>query len=482
MPNARADDRLRSSLALAETFSGDYLREYGVLPLGIWEGTLHVACTGTPLGEVLDHLQRAYRVPVRPVPVAQPQLEEAIEAATGALHDGQEPEDSAPDAGSDPWASQAVQPTVIRLVDTLLRDAVAARASDVHLEATEEGLLLRRRVDGSLSRLPSPPRALHAAVISRLKLMAEMDIAEQRRPQDGHLRLSVEGVTIDVRVSSVPTVFGESLVLRLLDARAVPRTLDALGFTPDAIAILTHWASLPHGLVLTTGPTGSGKTTTLHRLLELRAGGADKVITVEDPVEYTVPGVTQVPVLEAAGVTFTSVLRSVLRQDPDVVMVGEMRDSDTARIAVRAALTGHLVLSTLHTNDAASAVARLRDLGVQDFLIAATLRGVIAQRLVRALCPDCRRQHGNAEADAWEAVGCDACRGTGYRGRVAVFELLAISEDIRFAIARGASLPEIERLAVASGFTSIARGTAARVAAGITSLEEARRVLGEETQ
>lgn len=475
MPREHPAAHCRSLLPLNGRFSAAYLSEYGVLPLAIDAGTVSVACVEMPDADVLEHIGRSFAARPVTVPVQRAALEEAIQLATGHTPDSAELEEPTRILEVDPGPGQ---PTVVRVVDALLRDAVAVGASDVHLEASEEGLRVRRRVDGELVSLVPPPRAIQAAVVSRLKLLGELDIAEQRRPQDGHLRTRIEGVTIDVRVSTVPSIFGESLVLRLLDGRAVPQSLLELGFTDAAVGVLERWAACPSGLILTTGPTGSGKTTTLHRLLALRADGTDKVITVEDPVEFTVPGVTQVPVHEVAGVTFHSVLRSVLRQDPDVVMVGEMRDAETARIAVRAALTGHLVLSTLHTNDAASAIPRLRDLGVEDYLLAATLRGIVAQRLVRALCPDCRAPRRRPDAGPWQAVGCDHCRGTGYRGRVALFELLSVTDDVREAVGRGADSAEIVDLARKRGFRGLREDAEGRVAAGITSREEIQQVLG----
>ncbi|MBK6456940.1 MAG: type II/IV secretion system protein [Gemmatimonadetes bacterium] len=386
----------------------------------------------------------------------------------------------------------ALQPPVIRLVNTTIRDAVRARASDVHFEATPSGLSVRIRVDGVLHALSPPDRQMQPAIVSRFRqLLADLNIAEQRRPQDGRLRIRLNEAELDIRVSTVPTLHGESVVLRLLRTDTGAATLDSLGLPRQTQDVLADLVSRSHGLLIATGPTGCGKTTTLHALLSCRATGREKVITVEDPVEYQVPGVTQVPVIAAAGMTFASALRGILRQDPDVVMVGEMRDRETAAIAAQAAMTGHLVLSTLHTNDALSAVARLQDLGVEPFLVASTLIGVLAQRLVRVLCTTCRQRGSGtvlvpaAPEAGWldvspfySARGCDECRGSGYRGRTGIYELLPITSAMRELLARSAAPHELKHLTEVEGMQRIQLDAAAKVAAGITSADEVRRVLG----
>ena len=386
----------------------------------------------------------------------------------------------------------ATQPPIVRLVNVLIRDALNAHASDLHFEATRDGLVVRMRVDGVMSVLGSPPKSYQSAIVSRLKLLAELNIAEQRRPQDGRIRLRLDDVELDVRVSTVPTLLGESVAVRLLDSSARPFGLGALGMPQTMQQQLATQVRQNDGLILVTGPTGSGKTTTLHSALALRDLEREKIITVEEPVEVLVPGITQVPVVSAAGVTFASVLRSILRQDPDVVMVGEMRDVETARIAVQAALTGHLVLSTLHTNDAASAVTRLKDIGVESFLIAATLRCILAQRLVRLICKTCKRRGVGRQLipswnkQAWQETplwfrgeGCDQCRGTGYRGRAGLYELIVVFAPIR-TLARGsADAVEISTAARELGARALADDAFDKVIEGTTTPEEIRRVLGE---
>src|SRR5205823_5746964 len=325
--------------------------------------------------------------------------------------------------------------------------------------------------------------------ISRVKLLAELDIAERRAPQDGRIRVRLEERELDLRVSTVPTLYGESVVLRLLDRGGRPVGLDELGMGPDALETFRRLAERPHGILLATGPTGSGKTTTLYAALGLRQRSAEKIITVEDPVEYHLEGVTQVPVNAKAGMTFAGALRSILRQDPDVLMVGEMRDGETAAIAVQAALTGHLVFSTLHTNDAASALTRLVDLKVEPYLIAATLEGVLAQRLVRKICPECRARYapdpGAVALLAQQPVGrvrlergrgCPACRETGYRGRTGIFELLVVTEDVQRALAKAPPAGAVRELARAQGMRTLRQDGWAKVQAGVTTVEEVLRV------
>src|SRR6266480_3679638 len=368
-------DTLISKLPLAESFEPAYLEYYGILPLDIEGDRLRVATDRQPAAEVLEDLEQSFGASVELLPVSPEELLESIrrtfaasESVVELIRDLDAELGPTADLGDDQLADArdlANQPPVIRFVNLLIREAHDARASDVHLESTREGLSARFRVDGVLQELPSPPRALHAAVVSRVKLLADLDIAERRAPQDGRIRVRLEERELDLRVSTVPTLYGESVVLRLLDRGGRLVGLGELGMDADVLGTVRKLAERSHGIVLATGPTGSGKTTTLYAAIGLREASAEKIVTVEDPIEYHLDGVTQVPVNVKAGMTFGSALRSILRQDPDVLMVGEMRDPETSQIALQAAMTGHLVFSTLHTNDAASAVARLVDLGVE---------------------------------------------------------------------------------------------------------------------
>jgi general secretion pathway protein E len=490
---------LQPKLAVVESFDAEYLEQWGILPLDLAEGRVRVAAVGEPTVEVLEDLERSFGAPVELVPVERDALLDAIRRAYSAAEStvevikdldeavGQMAEGS--EASVADARDLANQAPVIRFVNLLIRDAHDARASDIHLESTREGLRARFRIDGVLLDAPSPPRGVQAAVVSRIKLLAELDIAERRAPQDGRIRARLEARELDLRVSIVPTLYGESVVLRLLDRGGRPVGLEELGMDPETLAAFRRLAERPHGILLATGPTGSGKTTTLYAAIGLRQRSAEKIITVEDPVEYHLEGVTQVPVQSKAGMTFATVLRSILRQDPDVLMVGEMRDGETAGIAVQAAMTGHLVFSTLHTNDAVGAVTRLADLKVEPYLVAATLEGVLAQRLVRRVCPDCReRYRPDPQAVALLAHqpigkltlergrGCDACRQTGYRGRTGLFELLIVTDALKYAITRHEPEATVRELARAEGMRTLREDGWAKVQAGVTTVEEVMRV------
>lgn len=386
-------------------------------------------------------------------------------------------------------AQLASEAPVVRLVNLLLTEGLEANASDVHLEASSHGLAVRYRVDGVLRKAPSPPPGLRAAVISRLKIMAELDIAERRVPQDGRIRLHLDDREIDVRVSTVPTLHGESVVLRLLTSGVDRLGLEDLGMAGDTLAAMRRSLDRSQGVVLATGPTGSGKTTTLYAALAALRSGREKIVTIEDPVEYDIPGVAQMPIRESLGVGFASALRSILRQDPDVILVGEMRDAETAEICVQASLTGHLVLSTLHTRDASGAVIRLLNLGVPAYLVAATLDVVLAQRLVRRVCSQCARdteptstersaaRSASVELDGIRrGAGCDACSGTGYRGRAGVYEMLAITDEIRSLLLTGPAVTTLREAALSTGMRSLAADGWRQVAAGTTTPEEVARV------
>lgn len=461
----------QTPVGLPTGVSRDYLLFHGVCPLR-WSdtGQLIVAVAPEYIPGALEELAAVYGCAITHEPTATEDVERAVERLVTTSDRRIElarpggSEESIDDLAAD-VRDLANQPPVVRYVNLLVRDAYDAGASDIHLEAARTGLVTRFRIDGVLTPAPEPPANLYHAVVSRIKLLAELDIAERRRPQDGRIRVRLETSELDLRVSTVPTMFGESVVLRLLDRGGRPVQLNALGMPPDVLRSMSGLTARPYGLVLVTGPTGSGKTTTLYAALQQRETAREKIITVEDPIEYQLSSVTQVPVHRQVGVTFGSALRSILRQDPDVIMIGEMRDQETAEIAVQAAMTGHLVFSTLHTNDAVSAIPRLLDLGVPEYLVAATLEGILAQRLVRILCQTC-----NGE-------GCEACRETGYQGRVGVFELLMVNDPLRDAIVRHASRVELRKLAMQCGMRSMRDDAIDKVEQRITTLEEVNRVV-----
>jgi general secretion pathway protein E len=387
----------------------------------------------------------------------------------------------------------ASEAPVIRLVNALIARALEQRASDIHIEPFEKELRVRYRIDGILHDVDAPPRKLQAALISRVKLMAKLNIAERRLPQDGRIKLRMLGREIDLRVSSLPTLYGESVVMRILDRSSISVTLDSLGFPVDTLESFDQLINRPYGMILVTGPTGSGKTTTLYGALDKINSPDKKIITIEDPVEYQLRGVNQIHVKPQIGLTFANGLRSIVRQDPDVIMVGEIRDYETAEIAVQAALTGHLVFSTLHTNDAAGAVSRLLEMGVEDYLLASSLLGIMAQRLVRTLCKHCRRpvevgvlsaRNGKATnglgGAAYEAQGCDECAMTGYRGRNGIFELLSVHEGVRQLILKRSSADIIKSFAVSQGMRTLREDGWRKVGEGTTSVAEVLRVTLDE--
>ncbi len=377
---------------------------------------------------------------------------------------------------------------VIRYVNFLITNAVREGASDIHIEPGDKSLKVRYRIDGILFEQTSPPWQLHAAIISRLKIMADLDISERRLPQDGRIRAMVCGRHVDLRVSTLPTAQGEKCVIRILDNRSILVGLENLGISSDVLAALRHQINEPHGVVIVTGPTGSGKTTTLYSALRTMDGEKLNISTVEDPVEYELSFANQVCVVEKIGLTFSAALRSLLRQDPDVIMIGEIRDDETARIAVQAALTGHLVLSTLHTNDAPSSITRLINIGVEPYLIAAAVNGVLAQRLVRRICTNCKQQatkhlaadllekFGVAPEQVMVGAGCEKCRQTGYQGRTGLYELLAIDDNIRDQVSGNPSLMELRRYCREQDMRTLRHDGFAKIAAGQTTVEEVLRV------
>jgi len=395
-------------------------------------------------------------------------------------------------------SEMAQEPSVVRLVNEILVEAIESRASDVHVESQESGIRIRYRIDGVLHPQPVPAEItrFQAAIISRLKIMARLNIAERRLPQDGRIKLRIAGREVDVRVSVIPMIHGEGIVLRLLDKSSIEFSLTKLGLESELYATFHELIRLPHGIILVTGPTGSGKTTTLYSaLLEIRSQST-KIITTEDPVEYQLEGINQIQVHSKIGLTFSHSLRSILRHDPDIILVGEIRDLETAVNAIQASLTGHLVFSTLHTNDSAGAFTRMTDMGVEPFLVSSTVAAVMAQRLVRVLCPECKEQYQPSPQDLpadfpaeatrggqplYRAVGCRACRQVGYRGRIGIFELLVSSEKIRQITRERSSAWEVHKAGVEEGMRTLRQDGWLKVLAGTTSLDElVRATRGEE--
>lgn len=406
-----------------------------------------------------------------------------IEAALGRLYgkDNAAAENYDEDFGDgEDLKDLASEAPVVRLVNELFADALKSRASDIHIEPFRDRLRIRFRIDGVLHDRPSPKPGLARLITSRVKILASLDIAERRRPQDGRARVTISGRALDLRVATTPTAHGESVTIRLLEDRDTQVKLDDLGLSDAQRAELTAHLNAPFGLVLVTGPTGSGKTTTLAGALDQLNTAERKLISIEDPIEYQIEGVNQIAVNSGIGLTFASVLRSVLRHDPDVIVVGELRDGETAEIAVNAALTGHLVLATVHTNTAAGAAPRLIDMGVDPALLRSTLRLSVAQRLVRRLCEDCKTPDTPPAGlkSAWKAMGCGKCSGTGYRGRIGVFEFIDMRGELSDALKPGVAASEVEKLARKKKIASIREDAMAKIEAGLTSAAEVDRVLG----
>src|SRR5918992_2865511 len=483
---------------------GEFLKTARMVPVKV-EGRELIVATSDPFDVPRLHaLELASGLRVSPVLAKEKEItariealfggNNASEAAQGAV--AREIEGAVDEEDVAHLRDMASEVPVIRLVNQMLVRALESRASDVHIEPFENQLKVRYRIDGILHEMESPPRQFKAAVISRIKILAQLNIAERRLPQDGRIKVRLAGKDMDLRIATVPTLYGESVVIRLLERAQIFTQLDALGFPADILDYFNEMILKPHGMILVTGPTGSGKTTTLYGALQKINDPGKKIITIEDPVEYQLGGVNQIQVKPQIGLTFANGLRSIVRQDPDVIMVGEIRDAETAEIAVQAALTGHLVFSTLHTNDAAGAISRLLEMGVQDYLLSSSLLGVLAQRLVRRLCANCRKevpfagfedneseltlQGGERPRTVWEAVGCDGCSGTGYHGRVGIFELLPVTSEICKVIVQRADAGMIRNLAVQQGMRLLREDGWDKVTHGITTVAEVLRVTREE--
>ena len=488
---------------LEERVSARFLRESRALPLAEDETELALAMADPTDEYTVNAFEMVTGRKVRPQVAIPMELEAALERLYGAgksalgqiLGDVEQRDDLAFDADVQQLKDLASEAPVIRMVSLIITNALDTRASDIHIEPFENRLIVRYRIDGVLHEVESPPRRLSAAVISRIKIMANLDIAERRLPQDGRIRLRVQGKEIDLRVSTVPTMHGESVVRRILDKGGVALDFKRLGFEDDTMKKFLNVLMEPHGILLVTGPTGSGKTTTLYTALDRLNQPDVKILTVEDPVEYQMAGINQIQVKPQIDLTFANALRSIVRQDPDVIMIGEIRDLETAQIAVQSALTGHLVLSTVHTNDAASTVNRLLDMGVEDYLLTSTVIGILAQRLVRTLCPACKASYTAlpevvaelglhkfappGDITLYHAKGCKECAQTGFIGRISIMEMLPMSDPLRTLIMRHANSAELRAEAIKEGMVTMYEDGMRKALNGVTTFEEVLRVTRE---
>ncbi|HLG99959.1 MAG TPA: type II secretion system ATPase GspE [Bryobacteraceae bacterium] len=472
-----------------EALSPRFLRQFRCLPLSREDHTVTLAMADPLDVETIAAVKNCTGLKVNSVLAAEQEILDAIDRYYGdSARAEQDLEGEAAEMSEDleHLRDMASEAPVIRLVNAIIAQAVEKRASDIHFEPFEKDFRVRYRIDGVLYAQEAPPREMKAAMISRVKLMAKLNIAERRLPQDGRIKIKTLGREVDLRVSTLPTLYGESVVMRLLDRSAGDfYDLGRLGFDGHMLGRMEHYTSLPHGIFLVTGPTGSGKSTTLYSALK-RINQADKkIITIEDPVEYQMDGINQIHVNPQIGLTFASGLRHIVRQDPDVIMVGEIRDRETADTAIRASLTGHFVYSTLHTNDAPSAITRLIDMGVENYLITSSVVAVLAQRLVRVICPQCKQQNGTRIAPDGETVrcyrgaGCENCFGSGYVGRLGIFELMELNDDIRKLILRGDDAISITAAARRNGMRNLREDGWLKVAEGMTTPDEVMRVTQE---
>lgn len=480
----------------------NYMKTMGLMPLSEQDNQMMVVMTAPQDHEVVNALSMASGKEILPILGLPSEIKTHIEklyAKQEKAADDQEFELTGHEDVLDDiehLKDMASEAPVIRLVNQIITQAMSMRASDIHVEPFDGMLKVRYRIDGVIHEQESPSPQLIPAIISRIKLMARLNIAERRLPQDGRIQMRAQGKEIDMRVSTVPTMYGESIVMRLLDKQSVKLNLESLGFEPNNFQKIQEQLKLPHGVFLVTGPTGSGKTTTLYSALTQLNTPERKILTVEDPVEYELEGINQIQANAKIGLNFSDALRSIVRQDPDVIMIGEMRDTETARIAIQSALTGHLVLSTIHTNDAGSGITRLLDMGLEDYLLTSSINGILAQRLVRRLCPQCRSTkpalpelidelnlrtyQPDGEIKLWQANGCPSCGNTGYKGRSAIHEILVIDEDIRKMVLNHADGSEIQQQARKAGMKTLYEDGLVKALQGVTTLEEVMRVAEED--
>ena len=495
-------DRNSMEVRAFELLPPDYIRKNSVLPMRLEENTLVVGMADPTNVFLIDEVKRKTRRDVKVVVVTAADVNKMAEQLSAhandvkvddiikdmAEDDVQIVAESAQDEVTD-LEKMGNESPVIRFVNYLIFDAIKQGASDIHVEPKEKALKIRYRIDGILFEAMSPPHTMQASIVSRLKIMANLDIAERRLPQDGRIRAMVHNRKVDLRLSTLPTPHGEKCVMRILDNRSIQVALEDLGFSEDALTIWKNAIDQPHGIVLVTGPTGSGKTTTLYSSLRCMDGNKLNISTVEDPIEYHLGQATQVQVHDKIGMTFAAALRSLLRQDPDVVMLGEIRDAETARIAVQAALTGHLVLSTLHTNDAPASITRLINIGVEPYLISSAVNAILAQRLVRKICSNCKEQftpsdemrefltlQGFAEATTFKGKGCDRCRKTGYTGRLGIYELLVMDDGLRDMVTGNPDVNQLRKLCRERGLVTLREDGFRKVIKGLTTVDEILRV------
>jgi general secretion pathway protein E len=493
-----APDEFPETVVL-ESANAKFLRHARALPIAELPDQIVVAMVDPLDGYTVRSLEMLAGKPVvvrvatpSDLDMAHERLYQAAKAPIGEVVGAADGDDGDADEDVARLRDLASEAPVIRLVNQLIARGVESRASDIHVEPFYNRVVLRYRVDGMLVEGSPPPARLRAAVISRIKIMAKLNIAERRLPQDGRIRIAVRGKDYDLRVATVPTLHGESVTMRILDSGSLVEDFGVLGFRPDTLSRYLALLDQPQGILLVTGPTGSGKTTTLYTSLMRLNRPEKKVFTVEEPVEYQLDGINQVQVKPQIDLTFASILRTLLRHNPNIIMIGEMRDFETAQVAIQAALTGHLVLSTLHTNDAPSSITRLLDMRIEDYLVTSTLNGVMAQRLVRKLCPACREPYralpelvqrlglpdggDAAETTLYRAVGCERCRGTGYAGQTAIIEVLAMSAELRRLVLNHAEAREIRRIAVEEGMRTMYQDGLLKVLDGLTTIEEVLRV------
>jgi general secretion pathway protein E len=472
-----------------EKLSPRFLRQFRCLPLALQDSSLTLAMADPLDFETLTAVRSFTGLRIEPVLASEQEIIDAVDRYYGeTARAASEFETETGTASEDLEAlrDMASEAPVIRLVNAVIAQAVEKRASDIHIEPFEKQFRIRYRIDGVLYNQETPPREMKAAIISRVKLMAKLNIAERRLPQDGRIKIKTLGHEVDLRVSTLPTLYGESVVMRLLDRSAGDfYDLHSLGFDLRMLDRMEYFTSLPHGIFLVTGPTGSGKSTTLYSALKRINTTDKKIITIEDPVEYQMDGINQIHVNPQIGLTFASGLRHIVRQDPDVIMVGEIRDRETADVAIRAALTGHFVFSTLHTNDAPSAITRLADMGVESYLMSSSLVGVLAQRLVRVICPHCKVSAGYRIApdgeniETMKGAGCERCFGSGYTGRVGIFELMEMDDEIRKKIIKGEDAVELTTAARRNGMRTLREDGWIKVKIGLTTADEVLRVTQE---